>query len=110
MSSEDDLVPAPAAQRPEVVDPHDVPILFVDWFVTGGINDGVVNITLGTIDHSMRKSDAEMARIVVATRLRLSQGFAARLHGALGDLLGISPPAGGHTPDPPRRPPNNTLN
>ena len=46
----------PPAQRPEVVDPHDAPVIFVDWIVTGGIFENVVNVTLGAADHSIKRT------------------------------------------------------
>jgi hypothetical protein len=107
--SEEDLTPAAPIQRPEIVDPHNVQAVFVDWFITGGTFEGVINVALGTIDHSMKKSNEEPARIVVASRLRLTRDFASRLHAVLGDVLGIPPPEGTEPP-PPVMPPRNTIN
>ena len=74
-------------RKPEIVDPHQVPVTYVDWFVTGGVNNGVVNLVLGTLDHTFAQNPGELARVVVGTRLRLSLDFASRLHKGLGDLL-----------------------
>ncbi|MCV2448893.1 hypothetical protein [Paracoccus sp. DMF] len=85
MSDDRDL-PAPI-NGPKVVDPDNTTVQFVDWVVTGGHFEGVVNIALGTIDHSRKERDEDFAHIVVASRLRMSVPFAARLHHFLGDLL-----------------------
>ena len=62
MSAEDDLSIAP--KSPEVVDTKGAPITFVDWFITGGMFENVVNVSLGTIDHSLRRSDVLIYRDV----------------------------------------------
>jgi hypothetical protein len=74
-------------RKPDIVDPHLVPVTFVDWFVTGGVSGGVVNIVLGTLDHTFAQNPGDIARVVVGARLRLSLDFASRLHKGLGDLL-----------------------
>ena len=95
-------------QGPEIVDPHHVQTLFVDWIVTRGTLAGVMNITLGTLDHSMRKLEAELPRVVVATRLRFSHEFALLLHRAIGEVLGLPPQTPGN--EPPPKPPTNLIN
>lgn len=105
MPSDGDL---PADQGPAIVDPHNLPALYVDWFVTGGMFEGVVNVTLGSIDHSLKKSDDELARIVIATRLRFSRDFGLRLHMMLGRILGLSPDE--EAPKPQPSPPKNLVN
>ncbi len=104
----DEETSKPTEQRPEVVDPHKVPVVFVDWFVTCGQAEGVVNLALGTIDHSMKVTDDELPRVVVGARLRLSHQFALRLHGVLGEILGVS----GSDPqsEPAPNPPKNLIN
>ncbi|MGU3493368.1 hypothetical protein ACLBXM_04930 [Xanthobacteraceae bacterium A53D] len=106
MSDEENL-PSTAAKSVEVVDPLEIPPLFTDWLVTGGVNEGVVNVTLGAIDHSMRRTDDELARVMVVGRLRMSAGFAERLHRFLGDILGKSEE--GVAP-PTQSPPKNLIN
>jgi hypothetical protein len=98
-----------AAQRPVIVDPFNAPPLFVDWVVTAGMFENVVNVTLGSIDHSMKRDDAEMAQIVIATRLRLSREFAIRLHESLGRILGLQAPPDDNAPPAPN-PPKNMFN
>jgi hypothetical protein len=95
--------------RPQIVDPHNVQAVFVDWIVTGGTFEGSLNLSLGTIDHSMKPADEDLARVVVASHLRMTTEFALRLHAALGNLLGIAP-AEGFTPPPEPQAPKNTLN
>lgn len=110
MSGEKGLPPrGEPPKRPEIVDPNNVPVVFADWFVTAGSFEGVVNVVLGTTDHSMRSSNDEQARVIVAARLRLSHDFAARLHGILGQILGL-PPSGVQAPPPPPAPPKNMIN
>ena len=101
-------LPAPA-QRPEIVDQNNVPVVFVDWIITGGMHDGVVNITLGTIDHAILGASDGLARIVIGARLRFSRGFAVRLHKVLGDFL--EPSAAPSEPQqPPPSLPKNMIN
>ncbi len=83
--SEKELI---APERFKIVDPHNINTVFVDWVVTSGEFEGVVNITLGTVDHSLREGSDDLPRIVVSSRLRLSKGFAERLYAALGNSLG----------------------
>jgi hypothetical protein len=105
--SDDENLPA-TQQRPTVVDPNNVPVVFIDWFITGGSHEGVINVALGTIDHSMIASEGDLANVIVGARLRLTQDFASRLHGALGDILGIA------SDDEPKKPspstPKNMMN
>lgn len=79
--------PEAAASGPQIVDPHNVRIEFVDWVVTGGSFEEVVNITLGAIDHSRREPDNPYSPVVVGSRLRMSRAFAERLHQFLGSIL-----------------------
>jgi hypothetical protein len=106
--AEDDLPPAPS-QSPEVVDPHNVQTLFVDWIVTAGESENVVNFTFGTIDHSLKKSEDDLARIVIATRLRMSREFAIRFHDFLGTVLKAVPPDASPMSGP-LMPPKNLIN
>jgi hypothetical protein len=100
---------SPPTKRPDIVDPHSVQSVFVDWIVTGGMFENVINVTLGTIDHSMKRTDADMARVVVASRLRCSREFGLRLYIALGNILGL-PPASGVAPQDSPKPPSNLIN
>ena len=97
-------------QGPRVVDPHHVETLFIDWLVTAGLFENVVNLTLGVIDYSSRIRPDEAPNAVVASRLRFSREFAIRLHAMLGDVLGLPPPAGQETPREPQKPPRNMIN
>jgi hypothetical protein len=104
--AEEELPPGPPAQLPEIVDPTNVPVAFVDWFITGGEHEGVVNVALGTIDHSLKKPEDPLARVLVASRLRFSRDFAIRLHTVLGNILSDNPK--GHDPGQgPPAPPKN---
>lgn len=86
MSEKPDLALAP--QGVPVVDPQDIPVVFVDWFIHGHVHEGVFSVTLGTIDHSRKKPGEEFAHVVVASKLRMSAEFAGRLHDVLGAALG----------------------
>jgi hypothetical protein len=102
---------SPPVKQPEVVDPFNAPPLFVDWIVTGGVQNNVLNLTLGTIDHSMKGPDDELPRIMIGTRLRCSRDFAIRFHAFLGEVLGLTPPPSGEAgAASPPRPPNTTIN
>lgn len=72
---------------PVVSDPHDVPIVFVDWILVGGVYENVLHLTLGTIDYSARPSADDAGRVTVAAQMRMSREFAMRLHDALGDMI-----------------------
>lgn len=100
----------PAAQGPEIVDPANPPALYVDWVVTGGVYEGVVNVTLGSIDHSLKKSDDELARVVIASRLRFSRDFGVRIHTVLGRILGLPTATTEQPPEPSPALPKNMIN
>lgn len=104
--ADEELPTGSPAQLPEIVDPTNVPITFVDWFITGGVYEGVVNMSLGTIDHSLKKPEDPLARVVVASRLRLSRDFAVRLHTVLGNMLSDNPKGDDPGQEPPTPPKN----
>ena len=95
-------------ESPKIVDPNNVPVVFIDWFITGGEHEGVMNLALGTIEHSLKQSNEEMARVIVASRLRCTRDFATRLHRVLGDILSNTPPESDQ--HGPLKPPKNTIN
>jgi hypothetical protein len=97
-------------KRPEIVDPHNVPIVFVDWIVTGGSHENVTNVVLGATDHTFAHGPDDLARIVVAARLRFSDETGLRLYRALGSLYGIAPPAPPEQEPPTPKPPKNLIN
>jgi hypothetical protein len=107
--ADEELPPGPPVQMPDIVDPANVPIIFVDYFITGGEHEGVINVVLGTIDHALKKPEDPLARVLVASRLRLTVGFAGRLHTILGNVLGITPPGDGPPQGTPM-PPKNQIN
>lgn len=69
------------------VDPYNAPPLFVDWIMTGGTFEGVLNLSLGSVDHTFRDEESDLPRVAVLARLRMSIEFAERLQAALGDLV-----------------------
>ena len=76
--------------QPTIVDPHNVTIQYVDWIVTGGIGNGVVNVVLAALDYSIMVDG--VPRAVIQTRLRLNTTVATSLHRFLGEILtGASP-------------------
>ena len=79
-------------RRPVVSDPHHVPTVFVDWIVGGGVIEGVLHVTLGTVDYSSRPRTGEAPQVTVATKMRMSRDFAANLHAMLGEMLSARPP------------------
>jgi hypothetical protein len=109
MTTESDLLPAAPVQRPEIVDPRNAPVLFVDWIVSAGMFEDVVNLSLGSIDHSFVQAETDVARIIIATRLRMSKPFAIRMHRAIGQALGLPLSAGEEQGEPPY-PPKNLFN
>lgn len=104
--AEEELAADAPAQLPEIVDPYNVPVTYVDWLVTAGEHEGVLNVVFGTIDHALKKPDDPLARIMIASRLRLSREFATRIHKMLGDVLGINPPGSAPNEEPPTTPKN----
>lgn len=100
MSEKDDLKSPSAVNALEIIDPRGVHDLFVDWIVTIGAFEDVVNLTLASVDYGVRKSSEKVDRTVVAARLRFSKPFAARLHAALGNVLGLN--AGEQAASPPK--------
>jgi|SRR5580692_1414436 hypothetical protein len=110
MSEKENLAAAVRPQLPDIVDPLNLQALFVDWIVTGGMHENVVNLTLGVIDHALKRSEQDHARVVIAARLRCSRDFALRLHGFLGTLLGVAPPPQHDRNEPPPTPPAVKLN
>jgi hypothetical protein len=97
-----------SAKSPVVVDPHQVNVSFSDWIVSGGAFNGIVNIDLGAVDHTMRTSNDELARIIVTTRLRFGSQFAETLYNFLGQILGK--PGHGEEPPPQPIPPRGLMN
>ena len=98
----------PTNPTPEIVDPSNVPVTFIDWIITAGEFEGVVNVVFGTIDHALKKPEDPLARVIVASRLRLSRDFATRIHAALGNILGITPD--NQSSQAPPVPPKNLIN
>ncbi|MEO1102353.1 MAG: hypothetical protein AAFW98_01260 [Pseudomonadota bacterium] len=88
----------------DVVEATEVPVLFVDWIVTAGEYDGVINITFGTVDHTHTAHDGA-ARVLVASKLRMSRPFAEHL---LRWLLS-APKDDEEAPEAPQNPPPNKL-
>lgn len=80
----------PIPEQPEIVDPLNCQVAFIDWIVTSGHLENVVNVTFGTIDHAIRGSNG-LPRVVVTSRLRFSREMGIRIHRALGNALGVSP-------------------
>lgn len=96
---------------PDIVDPANVPVVFVDYVITAGHHEGVMNVALGTIDHSRKAPEEELAKVVVAARMRFSREFALRLYIMLGDFLGFPRPVLDTGPQPPPPvPQKNMLN
>lgn len=90
--------PPPNIKRPTIVDPHDVQTTFVDWIVSVGVVEGVLNISLGTVDYSMRRNNDELPRVVIGSRLRMTAGHAKRVHEAIGNALGLPNPEASKAP------------
>jgi hypothetical protein len=107
MASGEEHLNLAVAQRIETVDPHSLPIVFVDWIITGGMHNNVVNVTLGTLDHSQERTPDDMPKAVVAAQLRFTRTFAEGLHRMLSDLLAVQ------TSEPAQQnpaPPKNRIN
>jgi len=105
MSGEDNL--PLAAQRPEIIDPHDIRVVFVDWIVTAGVFENALNVTLGTVEHSVVQDEAVHTAVLVASRLRMSRETATRFYHVLGAVLGLE---GARPPQAPPSPPKNVIN
>jgi hypothetical protein len=97
--------PKPAAAEPQVavVDPHHIPVQYVDWIVTGGLGShGILNLALAALDFTAMVDGKPLA--IIQSRLRMSVSTATNLHLFLGDLLASA----GSTPVV--KPPSNVLN
>ena len=88
-------------KNPRVINPHNVKSQFVDWIISGGEFENVVNLTLGTADYDDAARDP---RIEVAVRIRCTKQFLGRLHTFLGNVL---EPTGEQAY---RKPPENLIN
>lgn len=106
MTDDDD--DAPEQPAPIIVEPEGSSIAYADWIVTGGSFEGVVNLSLGTVDYALRGNADEPFRVVVCANLRMSTAFATRLHAALGHILGVVPAA--DEPGPATTPPGTMIN
>ena len=83
---------APGALEVVVVDPHNAPVQYVDWIVTGGHGpaQGTVNVVLAALDYTVVTDGRPQA--IVQTRLRMSVSAAANLHRFLGNILFAAAP------------------
>jgi hypothetical protein len=93
---------------PEITDPHNVPITFVNWVVTSGRHNEIINVTLGTVNFARPSANGTPASIVVGAQLRFTVEFGAILYEALGQALGR--PGHEAPPDSPPPVPKNSLN
>jgi hypothetical protein len=80
-----------------ILDTDNVPITYVDWFITGGPANPkapVLNLVLGTVDHSQQTDEGPMP-VVIGAKLRFTREFGTALHNILGEILaGHKPPKG----------------
>jgi hypothetical protein len=85
--------PETSALQVVVVDPHQVPVQYIDWIVTGGHGPsaGTVNVVLAAVDYAMVADGRPQA--IIQTRLRMSLAAAANLHRFLGNILFAATPA-----------------
>jgi hypothetical protein len=83
---------AAPAQEVVLVDPHQVPVQYVDWIVTGGPGPapGTLNVDLAAIDYAYTRDGRPQA--ILQARLRMSLSTAANLHRFLGELLTAATP------------------
>jgi hypothetical protein len=95
--------PPVSPQQFEIVDPHNVPVSFIDWAIDGVCIDNVVSVSLGTVDRAIRGANGA-PRVIVAARLRMSRDQAVRLHEWLSGIL--NPPSAPGAPEPPPVPRN----
>lgn len=75
-----------------VVDPHDAPVQYVDWIITGGHgpSQGTVNVVLAAVDYAVLSDGKPQA--IIQSRLRMSLAAAANLHRFLGNILFAATP------------------
>jgi hypothetical protein len=76
-----------------VVDPHNAPVQYVDWIVTGGVGPalGTINVVLAAVDYAITTEGKPQA--IGQTRLRMSLTAAANLHRFPGGILFAATPA-----------------
>ncbi|MBT0780581.1 hypothetical protein [Paracoccus sp. pheM1] len=81
----DDL---PAAPPAKVIDDGTVRPTYVDWFLSAGQAEGIVNLSLGTYDPTLTLEDGvPHAKAYAGVKLRMSLPFARRFHDVLGAIL-----------------------
>lgn len=87
---------ASIAERPDrapeltITDPHRVPVTFVSGVLNQGIVNGVINVTLGTLNFTPSATEVT-PDMVIASRLRMDLVCAAQLRDALDSLLTAAP-------------------
>jgi hypothetical protein len=73
---------------PQITDPHLVPVVFVNEVLGTGFVNGVVNITLGTMQFTPSLSDNEVdPDWVISARLRMDMYCAQRLRDSLDAII-----------------------
>jgi hypothetical protein len=93
------------SEKPEIIEPIQVPVTYADWFLSVFETIGIVHINLGTLDGTRIGANATPS-VVVTTKLRVSHDFAIRFHRLLGQALGLAPPTPEDAPNPP---PSNLM-
>ncbi|UFS67751.1 hypothetical protein LO749_16805 [Paracoccus denitrificans] len=78
----------PAAPPAKLIDDGTVRPTYVDWFLSAGQAEGIVNLSLGTYDPTLTLEDGvPHARAYATAKLRMSIPFARRFHDVLGAIL-----------------------
>lgn len=96
----------PLKPKVVIVDPHQIPVLFTDWLITGGVYENVMNLSLGVMDHTSRESVDDNFPVAVTAKLRFTREFGLNLHRWLGSNLGLTTPEG----EPQQKPPKSQIN
>ena len=83
----------PTSPRPVLVDPHNVPVQYIDWIVTGGPgpSPGAINIDFAALDYALRDGEGP-PRAIIQARLRMTVATATNVHRFLQHLLFAAEP------------------
>jgi len=83
MAADNNITP----QLIPVIDPKLVDTKFVDWLVTCGQIENVLNITFGVINQPIKGDSSDGLHVEVASKLRMTLDMAERVHAVIGNVL-----------------------
>lgn len=99
--SQEESSPAPPVR---IIDLDNKPPVYVDWFISAGQAEGIINISLGTYDPTLITEEGyETSKVFTACKVRMTIPFAKRfrdlLHAIVEDAESTSTPASSASED-----------